>query len=87
MAPRLLDDIAWDGQFLLVEAEVGCGTVHCKVPRETIWALRIYSDIIVREIPGERRNIVAKLRPFLMEKLSKAAPGEMLELLPWEVDD
>jgi hypothetical protein len=87
MAVQLLDDIVWDGQALLVGALTQHGTVTCTVPRETIHTLRIYSDIIGREIQLERRNIVQKLAPFLIAKLSEAAPSHLLQLLPSEVVD
>src|ERR1700730_3803656 len=86
MAVQLLDEITWDGQALLVVAATENGHVICRVPRETIHALRIYSDIIGREIQLERRNIVEKLAPFLIAKLSQVAAGATPELLPWEVD-
>jgi hypothetical protein len=87
MAAQLLDEITWDGQALLVVAATENGNVICRVPRETIHALRIYSDIIGREIQLERRKIVEKLAPFLIAKLSQVAAGATPELLPWEVDD
>ena len=87
MAPRSLDDIASDGQYLRVGADVESGNVRCEVPQEMIDALRPCSGINVRDIPGDRRNMVAKLRPFPTEKLSRTASGEMLELLSWEAID
>jgi hypothetical protein len=87
MAAELLDDVAWDGQALLVALSTENGRVVCRVPRETIHALRIYSDVIGREIQLERRNIVEKLAPFLIAKLSQAGAGEMPELLPCDVVD
>ena len=87
MAAQLLDEITWDGQALLVAAATDNGQVTCRVPRETIHALRIYSDIISREIELERRKIVEKLAPFLIAKLSRSAAGETPELLPSEVRD
>jgi hypothetical protein len=87
MAAQLLDETTWDGQALLVAAATENGPVICRVPRETIHALRIYSDIIGREIRLEQRDIVKKLAPFLVAKLSQVAAGATPELLPWEVDD
>lgn len=87
MAARLLDEVTWDGQALLVAAATENGRVICRVPRETIHALRIYSDIVGREIQLERQNIVARLAPFLIAKLSLAGAGETPELLPSEVGD
>jgi hypothetical protein len=86
MTARLLDEITWDGQALLVSAATENGRVVCRVPRETIHQLRHYSDAISREIKLERRNIVEKLAPFLVAKLSRTAASETLELFPWEVD-
>jgi hypothetical protein len=87
MAAQLLDDIIWDGQALLVAASTENGHVTCRVPRETIHALRMYADAISREIQTERHSIVEKLAPFLIAKLSQAAAGEAPELLPCDVDD
>lgn len=86
MATQLLDEIVWNGQALLVPATTESGRVICRVPRETIHKLRPYSDAIGREIQLERHDIVERLAPFLMAKLSQAAAGEILELFPWEVD-
>jgi hypothetical protein len=87
MASRLLNEIEWDGQALLVTAVTENGCVNCRVPRETIHKLRLYSDAIGREIQLERQNIVEKLAPFLIAKLSQASTGATLELLPWELED
>jgi hypothetical protein len=87
MGVRLLDEIAWDGQVLLVAAATDNGQVTCRVPRETIHALRLYSDIIGREIELERRKIVERLAPFLIAKLSRTPADETLELFPSEVHD
>lgn len=87
MAAQRLDEITWDGQALLVAAATENGHVICRVTGETIHALRIYSDIIGREIQLERRNIVDKLAPFLIAKLSQVAADATPELLPWDVDD
>ncbi|UTD27972.1 hypothetical protein [Bradyrhizobium sp. WD16] len=87
MAAELTHEVAWDGQALLVEAATDHGKVTCKVPRETVHSLRIYSDAIGREIQLERYQIVEKLAPYLLAKLSGADAGAMLELHPWEVHD
>ena len=63
------------------------GRVICRVPRETIHVLSIYSDIIGREIELERQKIVEKLAPFLIAKVSRAEAGETTELLPSDVCD
>jgi hypothetical protein len=87
MEVQLLDEITWDGQALRVAAATENGQVICRVPRETIHALRLYSDIISREIQLERRKIVERLVPFLIAKVSQAQADEVLELLPSEVHD
>jgi hypothetical protein len=81
-AVQLLDHIGlgWPGPSR--GALTQHGPVTCTVPRETIHTLRIYSDIIGREIQLERRNIVQKLAPSLTAKLSEAAPSHLLQLLP-----
>jgi hypothetical protein len=85
-AQLLLDEIVWDGQAIEVAAATENGRVICRVPRETIHKLGPYSDAIGREINLERQNIVERLAPFLIAKLSQAASDETLELFPWEVD-
>jgi hypothetical protein len=87
MVNWLLDEVTWDGQALLMPARTQSGQVVCRVPRETIHMLRLYSDAIGREIHLERQKIASKLAPFLVAKLSRAAGGEAVELLPWEVQD
>jgi hypothetical protein len=86
MAGRGLDEISWNGQAFLA-AVIEKGHVICRVPRETIQVLRIYSDIVGRGIRLERRNGVEKLAPFLIAKLAQVATGEAAEVLPRKVDD
>jgi hypothetical protein len=80
MAAQLLDEIVRNGQALPVPATTENGRVICRVPRETTHKLHPYSNAIGREIQLERHDIVEKLAPFLMAKLSRAAAGETLEL-------
>ena len=87
MATQLLDEVTWDGHALLVPASTENGYVICRVPRETIHTLRMYADVISREIQLERHHIVEKLAPFLIAKLSQTAAGETPELLPCDVND
>ena len=61
--------------------------VSCKVPRDTVHAIRLYSDAIGREIYLERHRIIQRLAPFLQAKLSHAEAGQTIELLPSEVED
>ena len=81
------DEVTWDGQALVVLATTESGQVVCRVPRNTIHMLRLYSDAIGREIHLERQRIAEKLAPFLAAKLSRATNGESVELFPWEVRD
>jgi hypothetical protein len=79
--------IDWDGQALYVEATTDVGQVICKVPRDTVHVIRLYSDAIEREIYLERHRIVQKLAPFLRAKLSFVEAGQTIELLPCDVED
>lgn len=87
MATEFSNQIDWDGNSLYVEAATDAGRVICKVPRDTVHALRLYSDAIGREIYLERHRILEKLAPFLRARLARAEPGQTIELLPVEVVD
>jgi hypothetical protein len=87
MTAKFSSQIDWDGQALYVEAATGIGRVTCKVPRDTVHVIRLYRDAIGREIYLERHRIVQKLTPFLQAKLSFAEAGQVLELLPCDVED
>ena len=87
MVRLLFDQVTWDGRALLVPATTESGQIVCKVPRNTIHMLRLYSDVIGREIHLERQRIAEKLAPFLVAKLSQVTGAEAVELLPWEVRD
>ena len=87
MAAELSNQIDWDGQALYIEAATDVGPVSCKVPRDTVHVIRLYSDAIGREIYLERHRIIQKLAPFLQAKLALAEAGQTIELLPWEVED
>jgi hypothetical protein len=87
MAAEFSNQIDWDGQALYIEAATEVGRVTCKVPRDTVHVIRLYSDAIGREIYLERHRIVQKLAPFLQTKLLFARAGQMIELLPCDVED
>ena len=87
MAAELSNQVDWDGQALYIEAATDVGPVTCKVPRDTIHIIRLYSDAIGREIYLERHRIVQKLAPFRRAKLSFTAAGHVIELLPCDVED
>ena len=70
-----------------MQAAKDVGRVTCKVPRDTVHVIRLYSDAIGREIYQERHRIVQKLVPFLRTKLLLAEAGQMIELLPCDVKD
>ena len=82
MAAEFSNQIDWDGQALHIEAatDVGRG-------RDTVHVIRLYSDAIGREIFLERHRIVQKLAPFLRAKLLFAEAGQVIELLPCDVED
>jgi hypothetical protein len=70
------------------QAATDAGRVTCRVPRDTVHVIRLYSDAIGREIYLERHRIVQKkLAPFLRAKLSFAEAGQVIELLPCDVED
>jgi hypothetical protein len=85
MAAEFSNQIDWDGQALYIEAATDAGRVTCRVPRDTVHVIRLYSDAIGREIYLERHRIVQKLAPFLRAKLSFAEAGQVIELLPCDV--
>jgi hypothetical protein len=87
MSAEFSSQIVWDGQALYVEASTDIGRVICKVPRDTVHVIRLYSDAIEREIFQERHRIVQKLDPFLRAKLLFAEAGQVIELLPSDVED
>jgi hypothetical protein len=87
MAAEFSHQIDWDGQALYFEAATDVGRVICKLPRDTVHVIRLYSDTIGREIYLERHRIVQKLAPFLRAKLSFADAGQGIELLPCDVED
>ncbi len=87
MAAEFSNQIDWDGQALYIEAATDAGRVTCRVPRDTVHVIRLYSDAIGREIYLERHRIVQKLAPFLRAKLSFAEAGQVIDLLPCDVED
>jgi hypothetical protein len=87
MAVEFSKQVDWDGQALYIEAATDVGRVTCKVPRDTIHVIRLYSDAIGREIYLERHRIVEKLAPFLRAKLPFAETGQVIELLPCDVEE
>ena len=85
MTVEFIGDVEWDGKALLIKAVTGLGQVPCRIPRDTIHALPVYSDAIEREIRSQRRAILERLAPALRAKLSAAESIETVELFPWEV--
>ena len=65
MPIRLLGDIVWDGDALLVTGATENGRVTCRVPRDTIHKLDPYSDAS-GPAPGSSnvRPALAGVRPF-----------------------
>ena len=85
MKIKFIGDVEWDGKALSARAVTGFGEVLCRVPRDTIHALPVYSDAIEREIRSQRHAIMERLAPVLGAKLALAGRSETIELLPWEV--
>jgi hypothetical protein len=85
MTVEFVGDVEWDGKALLIRAVTGLGQVLCRIPRNTIHALPIYSDAIEREIRSERREILERLAPALRAKLSAMESAGTVELFPWDV--
>jgi len=64
MPVRLLDDIVWDGEALLVTGATENGRVTCRVPRDTIHKLDPYSDASgPAPGPSNVRPALAGVRP------------------------
>ena len=87
MTAQFSNQIDWDGHALYIEAATDIGPVVCKVPRDTVHVIRLYSDAIGREIFLERHRIVQRFAPFLHAKLTRAEAGQVIELLPGDVAD
>jgi hypothetical protein len=84
MAAEFSNQINWDGQAPYIEAATDVGPVTCKVPRDTVHVIRLYSDAIGREIYFERHRIVQKLA-LPAGKIVACRGGQVTELLPCEV--
>lgn len=82
---EFVGEIEWDGKAIVVGAATQFGLVSCRIPRETIHALPIYSDALEREIRLERHLILERLAPALRAKISTSGTGEPVVLWPWEI--
>ncbi|MDA9426960.1 MULTISPECIES: hypothetical protein [Bradyrhizobium] len=82
---EFVGEIEWDGKAIVVGAATPFGHVSCRIPRETIHALPVYSDALEREIRLERHLILERLAPALRAKISRSAAGEPVDLWPWEI--
>ena len=67
---QLEKEIHWDGEHLSVWAVTPQSRVLCKIPRETIHHVRLYSDMIAREIARDREEIIERLRPSVIAKVA-----------------
>ncbi|WP_271601026.1 hypothetical protein [Bradyrhizobium sp. CCBAU 45384] len=85
MKIKFVSDVEWDGKALSARVVTGFGEVLCRVPRDTIHALPVYSDAIEREIRSQRHAIMERLAPALGAKLAIANRDRVIELLPSEV--
>ncbi|RQH14796.1 hypothetical protein [Bradyrhizobium sp. RP6] len=82
---EFVGEIEWDGKAIVVGAATPFGHVSCRIPRETIHALPVYSDALEREIRLERHLILERLAPALRTKISTSGAGEPVDLWPWEI--
>ncbi|RXG92618.1 hypothetical protein [Bradyrhizobium zhanjiangense] len=82
---EFVGEVEWDGKAIVVGAATPFGHVSCRIPRETIHALPIYSDALEREIRLERHLILERLAPALRAKISISGTGEPVDLWPWEI--
>ncbi|MEY9884270.1 hypothetical protein [Bradyrhizobium sp. USDA 329] len=82
---EFVGEIEWDGKAIVVGAATPFGHVSCRIPRETIHALPVYSDALEREIRLERHLILERLAPALRAKISTSGAGEPVDLWPWEI--
>lgn len=82
---EFVGEIEWDGKAITVGAATPFGHVSCRVPRETIHALPVYSDALEREIRLERHLILERLAPGLRAKISIAGTRDPVDLWPWEI--
>jgi len=82
---EFVGEVEWDGKAIVVGVATPFGHVSCRIPRETIHALPIYSDALEREIRLERHLILERLAPALRAKISISGTGEPVDLWPWEI--
>ncbi|RTE92017.1 hypothetical protein [Bradyrhizobium sp. LVM 105] len=82
---EFVGEVEWDGKAIVIRAVTPSGHVSCRIPRETIHAIPIYSDALEREIRLERRLILERLAPALCAKISTSGAGELVNLWPWEI--
>ena len=77
-------EIHWDGNSLSVWAVKDGARLLCTIPRATIHEVPPFGDAISREIARDRSEILDRLRPALVVKISRGALGP-LELLPTDL--
>ena len=77
-------EIHWDGNSLSVWAVNDGARLLCIIPRATIHEVPPFGDAISREIARDRSEILDRLRPALVVKISRGALGP-LELLPTDL--
>jgi hypothetical protein len=65
------NDYSWDGSSLSVSARTKDGTVRCVVPRDAIHCIPVYNDAIGREIERDASDIMDRLKPYFLRKLTR----------------
>jgi hypothetical protein len=69
---QIEDEIQWDGESLAVWVVTNRGRIRCEIHREAIHEIPLFGDAISREIDRDRREIVDRIRPILLTKVTKS---------------
>ena len=83
---QLEKEIHWDGEHLSVWAVTSKTRVLCQIPSETIHHIRLYSDVITREIARDKEEIMDRIRPAVIAKVA-AVGGISVRLEPSDLFD
>ncbi len=75
MAAEFSNQIDWDGQALYIEAATDAGRVTCRVPRDTVHVIRLYSDPEANSQTGFRPSCSRCGRSLLLARIGPEAPG------------
>lgn len=73
---EFVGEVECDGKAIVVGAATPFGHVSCRISRETIHALPVYSDALEREIRLEQHLILERLARALCARISTSGAGE-----------